>query len=68
MLMKPATAREIMEEAAAYRKAHPFLLELNRARDWIGRDQYSTLRRMALDGDLDGAVKGLAKLMGRRIC
>ena len=49
MLMKPATAREIREEAAAYRKAHPFLLELNRARDWIGRDQYSTLRRMALD-------------------
>ena len=66
-LMKRATSRELNEEAARYRKALPILEELRRCRKWIGDAKFTELRQRAISGDVDGAVKGLAKLMGRRM-
>ena len=66
MLMKPATAREIREEAAAYRKALPILEELRRCREWIGDTKFTELRQRAISGDVDGATRALGKLMNSK--
>lgn len=57
----------ISEEASRYLRARPFLRDLKAAAPYIDRQQVQTLRGQALNGDLDGSIKGLAKLMGRRI-
>lgn len=53
---------------AAYRRAHVFLDELNRRRRKLTRQQYLTIKGQALSGDIDGAVKGLARLTEVRTC
>lgn len=46
-----------------YIEAHAFLGQLNRARPWISIQQYRTLRGQALAGDIEGAQKGLIKIL-----
>ena len=65
-MMKPATAREIREEAARYRKALPILEELRRCRKWIGDAKFTELRKRAISGDVDGATRALGKLMNSK--
>lgn len=57
----------VRQDAQRYLRAHTFLSELKRARPYITREQLLTLRGQALNGDVDGAVKGLAKIMGRNL-
>lgn len=64
--VKPDTHPDVREIDAArmlYTKAHAFLRELRFAE--ITPQQRSTLRGQALSGDVAGARKGLAKLIGR---
>ena len=59
------TEHELQQDAARYRKAHYFLMDLRRL--WKQREitsqQYSTLRGQALSGDMDGAIKGLGRIL-----
>ena len=55
----------IREEASRYLQARPFLRDLKAAAPYLDRQQVLTLRGQALNGDLDGAIKGLARLTGR---
>jgi len=57
----------VREEASRYLQARAFLRDLKAAAPYIDRQQVLTLRGQALNGDLDGAIKGLAKIMGRKI-
>ena len=55
----------IAYESAMYRKAHTFLTELRSKwrRNEITGQQYSTLRGQALSGNLEGAIKGLYRVI-----
>lgn len=44
----------------------PALIQLNRARDRLTRQQYKTLRGQILAGNADGALRGLQKIVERR--
>lgn len=59
---------DVREDAGRYLRAR---LILSNLRDELRNgkitwQQYSTLRGQALAGDVDGAVKGLAKLLSKR--
>lgn len=63
--MEKRQEMDVREDASRYLKAR---LILNDLRDKmrsgkISWQQYSTLRGQALAGDVDGAVKGLAKVL-----
>ena len=50
-----------------YTRAHSFVrTELKSAKDCLTSHQLTTLRGQALHGDVEGARKGLLKLLGRR--
>lgn len=53
-------------DALVYLRAHPFLERLKQCKKHLDRQQLKTLRGQALNGDLEGAEKGLAKIMGGR--
>lgn len=57
----------VREDAMRYLRAHKVLTELRYEfrRNTITRQQYRTLRGQAVAGDLDGALKGLARIMAR---
>ena len=50
---------------AAYAAANDFIRRLRQHRGRLSRDQLKTLRGQALKGDIDGAVKGLGKMLRR---
>lgn len=49
-----------------YQAAKPFLDRLNSVRRELGREVYLTLKGQALSGDIDGAVKGLARILANK--
>lgn len=49
-----------------YQAAKPFLDRLNSVRRQLGRDAYLTLKGQALSGDIEGAVKGLGRILTRK--
>ena len=57
----------VREEASRYLQARPFLRDLKAAAPYLDRQQVLTLRGQALGGDVNGAAKGLAKIMRRRV-
>lgn len=61
------SAKVIAAESANYRKAHMVLTDLRhrwRRREITGQE-YSTLRGQAISGNIDGAVKGLYRILER---
>lgn len=50
---------------AAYAAADDFIRRLRQYRGRLSREQLKTLRGLALKGDIDGAVKGLGKILKR---
>ena len=62
------TAEAVQEDAGRYLRARLILNDL-REKHQAGKitwQQYSTMRGQALAGDVDGAVKGLAKVLRDR--
>lgn len=62
------TAQAVREDAGRYLRARLILNDL-REKHLAGKitwQQYSTMRGQALAGDVDGAVKGLAKVLRDR--
>ena len=63
--MRRMRLNNIQEDSARYRRAHIFLTDLRKK--WkqheITSQQFSTIRGQAVSGDLDGATKGLAKVI-----
>lgn len=59
----------LREEASRYAAAHAILTELrtNYRKRRITPQQYKTLRGQAIAGDIDGATKGLAKVLRARM-
>lgn len=55
-------------DAGVYTKNHRFLMELRALMrgGYISKQEMLTFRGQALSGDVDGATKGLAKLMASR--
>jgi len=62
------TAEAVREDAGRYLRARQILRELRgrRVSGEITAQQYRTIRGQALAGDVDGAVKGLAKVLRKR--
>ena len=52
-------------DAMLYLEAHLILEELRRCQRQLDRQQIKTLRGQALSGDVEGARKGLDRLMQR---
>lgn len=48
-----------------YQAAKPFLDRLNSVRNGLNRETYLPLKGQALSGDIEGAVKGLARILRR---
>lgn len=62
------TAKDVRKDAGRYLRARLILNDL-REKHLAGKitfQQYSTMRGQALAGDVDGAVKGLAKVLRDR--
>ena len=58
----------VAEDAGRYLRAHRLLTEI-RKKYLAGRitfQEYRTVRGQAVAGDVDGAMKGLARIEGRR--
>lgn len=55
----------VPEDAGRYLRAHRFLTELRGKylKGLISGQQYRTLRGQAIAGDIDGATKGLARVL-----
>ena len=56
----------VESDALRYLNARPFIDVLKRYEKCLDRQQFKTLRGQALAGDVDGAEKGLARLLNRR--
>ena len=56
---------EVRYDANAYVKANRFLSMLKKHVYEITPQEYRTLRGQAISGDLEGAQKGLLKILGR---
>ena len=67
MMTMAARRAAVEKDAVRFLKAHRVLGDLRREymRKNITFQQYSTIRGQALNGDVDGAVKGLARLLAR---
>ena len=57
----------VPEDAGRYLRAHKVLTELREKylKRRITPQQYRTLRGQAIAGDIDGAMKGLARILAR---
>lgn len=53
----------LQKDAMAYAQAKAFLDEMKNHRDVLTTQQMRTLKGQALSGDINGAAKGLAKLV-----
>lgn len=49
------------------KELHKFMQTLKAAREYLTRQQLLTFKGQALAGDVEGARKGLIKVIGRRI-
>ena len=56
----------VKEDAVRYLHAHRFIEHMKQVKKYLTTQQYRTLRGQALAGDVDGAEKGLMKLVGGR--
>lgn len=65
-LLKNAVERKNQRDVVRYINANGFLQELKKYSRLLKRQELTTLRCQALGGDIDGARKGLAKLLERR--
>ena len=54
------------KDILAYQQARSFLKELNQYRDTLKIQEMRTLKGQALSGDVNGATKGLAKLLAQK--
>ena len=57
---------ESERKANAYLKAHTFLQVLKKYNGLITGHEFKTLRGQALAGDVEGATKGLERILGRK--
>lgn len=55
----------LQKDAMAYSQAKAFLDEMRNHRDILTTQEMRTLKGQALSGDINGAEKGLAKLLER---
>lgn len=53
----------VQRAAMAYSRADKFLRELKQHQHELTPQQFKTLKGQAVSGDLDGAVKGLARVL-----
>lgn len=60
-----AKSREVRQAANVYLKAHGFLNILRGHLDDITMQEFRTLRGQALHGDIEGAEKGLHRILTR---
>ena len=68
MLKKPKfrplpNVEQINRDAARYLKAQPFFSELYKFTDIITMAEMLALKKLAKDGDIDGAWRGLAETL-----
>ena len=56
----------IREEAGRYQRARPVLENLRRYQKLLTPQEYKTIRGQAIAGDVEGAKRGLTKLIGER--
>jgi hypothetical protein len=56
----------IKEEAARYRRAREVLEQLRRYNNLLNPQEYRTIRGQAISGDVEGAKRGLTRLIGER--
>ena len=63
--MRRAQMKNVVEDSARYRRANGFLTDLRKK--WKRRDitsvQYADIRKMATNGDLDGANRALGNAL-----
>lgn len=52
-------------DAMRYLRAHPFLEQLKKHEKDLDRQQFKTLRGVALSGDVQAAEKGLRTILNR---
>ena len=55
----------LQKDAMAYSQAKAFLDEVRSHRDILTTQEMRTLKGQALSGDINGAAKGLARLLAR---
>lgn len=60
-----AKSREVRQAAAVYLRANAFLNVLRGHLDVITMQEFRTLRVQALHGDIEGAEKGLHRILTR---
>lgn len=65
-MTQAAMAMQIQHDAGVYTRANKFLTALKKHRREITAQEYSTLRGQALAGDIDGATKGLDRILRRK--
>jgi hypothetical protein len=66
--MEARDVMDVREDASRYLRARLILSDLREkyTQGKINWHQYSTMRGQALAGDIDGAVKGLARVLRQR--
>ena len=65
-MLQCALEREKQRDVVRYVNANSFLMELKRHYKRLTNQELKTLRGQALAGDVDGAIKGLHKILDRR--
>ncbi len=60
-----ASSREVRQAATRYLRANAFLTILRGHLDVITMQEFRTLRGQALHGDIEGAEKGLHRILTR---
>lgn len=65
-MTQQALTWESERKANAYLKAHTFLRALKKYNGLITGQEFKTLRGQALAGDIEGATKGLERILGRK--
>lgn len=56
----------LQRDAMAYQEAKTFLRDLGNVKDLLTPQELRTLKGQALSGDVNGATKGLAKLLAQK--
>ena len=57
---------EIQRDAAKFLKAHMFTERLRKYQLELTMQEYSDIRKQALDGDIEGAEKKLREILGNK--
>lgn len=56
-----------MTDSERYAMAEAFLRKLRSSRKWLSAQEIRTLKGQALSGDIEGAERGLARLLEERL-